>query len=215
LGQLALLAGVPKETIQLQAPPAMTAEAFQLPFESWKQQAIENRLELDIHDTNIEYIRAEIQAIKATEIPWLKHIQANYRVLNDYGDRDGAGVEIAFSLPFFTGNDGKEKAAYATLNSQQKQRFHTIKMIEVETSNLVDEFKALEQQWNNHRDAIGPMADELRESVDRMAEQNRQSTNAYWDTRIALFELESKELQMMHLYQQLLLKSKATLGTLN
>jgi len=212
LTQLGKLTGASKDKILVEAPQQLTAADFKLPYQTWSALALSNRLELDLYTSGVELAEAELKEVQIADYPWLKHIQAGYEVRNDVGDRDSAGVEVAISLPVFGGRDGDKEVATATLNSQYRQREQATRMIESEIHHLIGQFKTLEQQWIIHHTEMAPMVNELRDSIATIREQAGKNSSSYWAARIAVAELEAKELQMMSTYQQLFLKTNAALG---
>ena len=212
LGELSRLTGVEKAAIRVSEPSRISEDAFQFPFQQWKALALKNRLELNQYDAEIAHAKAEIEAIKAGDILWVKHIEGSYLVRNDYGDRDSYGVEVAFSIPLFSPRDGRKEMAAATLNSQERARFYGVKIIEVEVSNLIDDFIAMEAQWSAHTSGMAPMVDTLRSSVEAMEEQGNNHNRSYWDAKVGLLELEMNELQYAWQYQKLQLLAASVLG---
>ncbi|MEM6884991.1 MAG: TolC family protein [Verrucomicrobiota bacterium] len=212
LAELGKLTGVSKDKILVEAPQPLSNADFKLPFDTWTALALKNRMELDLYTSSVELAEAELKEVRIADYPWVKHIQAGYEVRNDVGDRDSAGVQVAISLPMFGGRDGDKEVATATLNSQYRQREQAIKMIESEIRHLIGQFQTLEQQWIIHHTEMAPMVNELRDSIATIKEQAGENSDSYWAARIAIAELEAKELHMLSTYQQLYLKTNAALG---
>lgn len=212
LGEMSRLSGVPAEQIQLASIREIPAGAFDFPYDSWKQLAVENRLELAIYNAEIDYTEATLKETRASDILWVKHIQGGYRIENDYGDSDSYGVQIAFSIPWFTDRDGELSSAQEELNSQHRQRALSRKQIEAEVSNLVESFQFQQAQWQRYQAEIGPMADALRSTVKNLESSQNHSSASYWNAKSALLELEFKELRLSKRYLKLLLQAEAVLG---
>jgi outer membrane protein TolC len=212
LGQLSRLTGVAAGQIRLDPTHAIPTNAFDLPYDAWKQRAVENRLELAIFNAKIDYSKAALKEVRASDIPWIKHIEGGYQVVNDYGDRDSYGVQIAFSIPWFTDRDGGLASVKAELNSQHRQRMLSRKQIEAEVNSLVERFRFQQAQWQRYQSEIRPMADVLRETVKNLEAGQRLSNPSYWNAKSALLELEFKELRLSKRYLKLLLQAEAVLG---
>lgn len=212
MGQLSRLTGVAAEQIHLVPAPAIPADAFDLPYDTWKQRAVKNRLELAIFNAKIDYSKAALKEAHASDIPWIKHIEGGYQVVNDYGDRDSYAVQIAISIPWFTDRDGGLASAQAELNSQHRQKMLSRKQIEAEVSRLVKRFRFEYTQWQRYQSEIRPMADILRETVRNLEAGQRSSSPSYWNTKSALLELEFKELRLSKRYLKLRLQAEAVLG---
>lgn len=212
LGELSRLTGVDKAAIRGQKVEAVSASSFDLPTESWQTLAVENRLEMDQRDSEIEYTKADLRMIEASDMLWFEHIQGNYQIRSDYGDRDSFGVEVAFSLPFFSTRDGRKEMASALLTSQQRARFYEMKMIESEVTNLVDAFNDLEKHWSTHHREMTPMINTLRTSLEQIEQSGVQQTQSYWNAKIGLVELEIATLELSWRYLQLRLLAESVIG---
>lgn len=212
LNHLARLTGVDVGAIRVGMLKGLDASDFNLPYDAWDKVALDSRADLGQMEVAVAYTQAELKELRAKNLPWIKHIQADYEVRNDYGDRDSAGVQIAVDLPFFASDGGAKKMATATLQSQRRQQAQAIEVIRAEVRALVAQFRSLENEWQQMKTKIGPMMDGLRESIELMKEQQAQSNRNYWDAQIALLELSKKKLMIAHRYQKLLLEAERVLG---
>jgi outer membrane protein TolC len=210
--QLTKLTGIEQKFIHPANMPKLNTAAFNFPYERWIQRALENRIELKQYDDHIIYTQAELKELHAQNLPWIKHLQINYEVHNDYGDQDSAGIEIAITLPFFTSDDGAQKAALSTLSTQYRQRGFYVNRIRSEVSALVSQFLALQEDWASLQQHMTPLKVDLEESIELMQKQNLQFTRNYWEAQVALLEISKKELKMAHHYQELRLQAEIVLG---
>jgi outer membrane protein TolC len=210
--QLVQLTGVQLSFIRAANTRKLNAADFDLAYETWIQYALENRIELKQYDDGITHTQAELDELHAQNLPWIKHLQANYEVRNDYGDQDSAGIEIAITLPFLTSDGGAKRAALTTLSSQHRQRGYSAGRIRSEVRALVNQFHALKEDWISLQQNMAPLTVDLKESIKLMQQQHLQSTRNYWDAQIALLEISKKELEIAHSYQDLLLKAEQVLG---
>jgi outer membrane protein TolC len=210
--QLSQLTGVNAAEIQVADMQTLSADSFDLAMETWLQRAMENRIELKQYDDAIRHSQAELKELRAKNLPWIKHLQANYEVNNDYGDQDAAGIEIAITLPFFASDHGAQQSNLSSLSSQRRQRSAYAGQIRAEVHGLVNQFNHLQQAWSSQERNMPPLVDDLEESIVSMQTQNLQATRNYRDALLTLLEISRTELEMARTYQELALKAERILG---
>lgn len=209
---LRAVCGVDLDLMGFARPTVLTSASFDLAYDTWRRLALDGRTDVKRYELLVENSKAELDTVKANQIPWIKHVQANYRVRNDYGDQDSAGLQIAINLPFLASDGGEKRMASSMLDAHRRQSFQARRMAEFEVEGLIAEFQALERQWKAQERQITAMQKELSNALDKMEAQGRQANQSYWDARVTLLELDLKELKLSRSFQQLLLKAKAVLG---
>lgn len=212
LNELVRMTGLDKRFIRANTLKPLDESAFNFPYSEWESIALNARIELAEIDHAMDYTQAELKHLRAENMPWIKHLQANYEVRNDYGDRDSAGVQIAISLPFFASDNGAKQAAMLTLKSQQQQRTQKTNIVRAEVRALIDQFESLKAEWSQLNTTVLPLMKSLGESIKAMEAQNAQSNRNYWDAQIAMLELSKKTLKLLHEYQKLLNQAERVLG---
>jgi outer membrane protein TolC len=210
--ELAQLTGVKAQFIRPAKTHDLSAASFDLPYTTWLQAAMEHRIELKQYDDSIQHTQAELKELRAKNLPWIKHLQANYEVSNDYGAQDAAGVEIAITLPFFVSDSGAKQAALVSLSSQRRQRSAYAGQIRSEVHALVNQFRNLQEAWTAVQDGMGPLREELAKSIEQMQAQQLESSPNYWEAQLALLNISKQELELKHHYQALRLQAALILG---
>lgn len=211
-GGLGGLCGVASDSIRFVRPMVLTAAVFDRPYDEWRARAIEARTDVQRNGLLVENAKAGLDTIHASQIPWIKHVEAKYQVRNDYGDEDSAGVEIAINLPFFASDGGEQRMAARMLEAHRRQSLQARKMAEHEVQALIAEFHAIERQWQTQGSQITSMQNELSTVISKMEAQGSRANQNYWDAQITLLELNFKGLQLSRSFQQLLLKAEFVLG---
>lgn len=210
--ELAAICGVDSSEIELSAPKHLTASDYSLPYETWGMKALGERADVQRYGMQVEGAQAELETIKAREIPWIKHVQANYRVRNDFGDEDSASIGIAIDLPFFASDGGEKRIASSMLETHHRQAFQVRKIAEHEVKALIAEFKASERQWQIQGEQLQSMQQELTAAIDTMESQGNHANESYWDARVSQLKLQLKQLELSQSFQRLLLKAERVLG---
>lgn len=210
--ELAAICAVDSSVIDLIEPKTLTASDFSLPYGSWKMKALNHRTDVERYGLQIEGVQAELQTIKAREIPWIKHVQANYSVRNDFGDEDSASIGIAIDFPFFVSDGGEKRIAKSMLETHYLQAAQVRKIAEHEVKALIAEFKASQRQWQTQGQELQSMQLELSAVIDKMESQGNYANESYWDARISQVKLQLKQLELSQNFQDLLLKAESVLG---
>lgn len=209
---LGVLCAIEAGQIEFAEPLALTEASFDLPYASWQSIALNQSANVRIPHSQAELANAEMKLLKAREIPWVKHIQANYNVQNDFGDEDSASVQIAINLPFF-GNDGGEKrVASNRIDTYSRQASQARKMTEMEVQALVQEFQNFEQSWHSHGKQLSQMQRELSDAIEKMDSGGSHANESFWDSKVSLLQLQLKELQLSKSYLNLLMKAETVVG---
>lgn len=210
--ELAATCAVDSSEIDLVTPQPLTAADFSMPYDTWKLKALGQRADVQRYGMQIEGAQAELQTIKARDIPWIKHVQANYSVRNDFGDEDSASIGIAIDLPFFASDGGEKRIAKSMLETHHRQASQVRKIAEHEVKALIAEFKASERQWQIQGEQLQTMQQELSTAIDTMESQGNHANESYWDARVSQLKLQMKQLELSQGFQDLLLKAESVLG---
>ncbi|MDP4610592.1 MAG: TolC family protein [Opitutales bacterium] len=212
IGQLGMLCNLDPSTIKLSEILQLSDSSFDLPYTTWKNNALSARPDAERYSVLVEKAQADLSVIKASQQPWIKFVQFSYSAENDYGEQDTAGIEIAFDLPFFASDGGQKEIASNMERSHRKQEVFGRQMIELEVRSLIEEFKALQRQWQTQGKLIDSMQTELSSAIDKMKTQGNHANRDYLDARITLLELELKQLELCKSFQDLQIKRMQILG---
>lgn len=212
IGQLGMLCNVDPSKIKLSEILQLSDSSFDLPYTTWQRNALTARPDAERYKALVEKAQADLSVIKANQKPWIKFVQFSYSAENDYGEQDSANVEIAFDLPFLASDGGQKQIASTLERSHRKQEVFGRQMIELEVRSLIDEFKALQRQWQTQGKLIDSMQAELSSAIDKMKTQGNHASRDYWDARTTLLELELKQLELRKSFQDLQIKRMQILG---
>lgn len=210
--QLQALCGVAPETIEFATARPLTESDFDFAYEDWAVRALESRADVLRYGELQVNAKAELDTIEARRIPWLKHVQTHYRVTNSFGAEDAAGIEVAIELPFFSSDAGEKRAANQLLQSYRAQAGQGRRSVELQVASLIEAFHGLKRQWRARAPQLERMSDELETVIETMEAQGSVVNENYWDARIALIELDLRELEQQRSYQALLLRAEHVVG---
>ncbi|MGJ8640863.1 MAG: TolC family protein [Opitutaceae bacterium] len=212
LSYLGALSNADAATIQLTELDHLQAGAFNFEYSSWLDTAVAGRTEIAQSKLLTESAKADLEAVKLQRVPWIKHIQADYQIENQYGDQDSMGVQIAFDLPFFSSDGGEKLIATNKVKAYRQNEQLERQILSQEVKALIDQFKALQGQWQQQGRQIESMRSELADAISRMESQGNQGNRNYWDARIANLELSLRQLDLDYTYKKLWLHATKVLG---